>query len=199
MHSSAAGAETTSTTLSWWTLAMIAFPEVQRRAQAEIDAVVGRDRLPSFADAPRLSYVCATMKEVLRWRPVVALGVPHIATKEDWYEGMYIPKGTMCIANLWQCNRDRAIFGEDADEFRPERHLDEHGELVPGAVETYQAGHVSFGFGRRICAGKELANESLFINTARILWAAELARAEDENGKEVPLNIETVIDAGLVL
>jgi cytochrome P450 len=199
MHCSAAGAETTSTTLSWWLLAMLAFPEVQRRAQAEIDAVVGRDRLPSFADAPHLPYVRATIREALRWRPVLPLGVPHVSTKEDWYEGMYIPKGTMCISNVWQCNHDRVVFGEDANEFRPERHLDEHGELLPGPVETYQAGHVSFGFGRRICVGKDLANESLFISTARILWAAELARPQDESGKEVPLDIETVIDAGIVL
>ena len=178
---------------------MISFPEVQRRAQAEIDAVVGRDRFPSFADAPHLPYACAILKEVLRWRPTVALGVPHVSTKEDWYEGMYIPKGTVCISNVWQCNRDRAVFGEDADEFRPERHLDDHGELLPGPVETSQAGHVSFGFGRRTCAGKHLANESLFINTARILWATELARAQDGNGKEVPLDIESVINAGIVL
>ena len=178
---------------------MIAIPKVQRRAQAEIDAVVGRDRLPSFADAPHLPYVCAIMKEVLRWRPTAALGVPHVAKEEDWYEGMYIPKGTMCMANLWQCNRDRAVFGEDVDEFRPERHLDEHGELLPGPVETYRAGHVSFGFGRRICVGKDLATESLFINTARILWAAELARPRDNSGKKVPLDIEMAIDGGIAL
>jgi cytochrome P450 len=178
---------------------MIAYPEVQHRAQAEIDAVVGRDRLPTVADAPQLPYVCATVREVLGWRPALALGAPHVATKEDWYDGMYIPKGTMCIANLWTCNHDRAVFGEDADEFRPERHLSEHGDLLPGPVETYQAGHVSFGFGRRICVGKDLANESLFINTARILWAAELARPQDESGKDVPLDKETAIDAGIVL
>ena len=198
MHHSSAGAETTATTLSWWTFAMIAFPQVQRRAQAEIDSVVGRDRLPTFADATRLPYVCAIIKEVLRWRPTIPLGVPHAATEDDWYEGMYIPKGTICISNIWHCNHDRAVFGEDADEFRPERHLDEHGELLPGPVETYQAGHVAFGFGRRICVGKEMANDSLFMSTVRILWAAKLERARDENGKQAPLDIETVVDGGLV-
>jgi cytochrome P450 len=178
---------------------MIVFPEVQGRAQAELDAVVGRDRLPTFADAPRLPYVLAIVKEILRWRPTIALGIPHVATKEDWYEGMYIPKRTVCISNLWHCNRDRAVFGEDADEFRPERHLDEHGEPLPGPVETYKAGHVAFGFGRRICVGKDMANESLFIATARMLWAAKLERAKDENGKEVPLDIETLVDAGVAL
>ena len=85
---------------------MIAFPEVQRRAQAEIDALVGRDRLPTFADAPRLSYVCAIIKEILSWRPVAPFGMPHAATEEDWYEGMYIPKSTVCIPNAWHCNHD---------------------------------------------------------------------------------------------
>jgi cytochrome P450 len=177
---------------------MIAFPEVQHRAQAEIDAIVGRDRLPTFADTPRLPYVQAIIREILRYRPTLPFLVPHVATEEDWYEGMYIPKGTICIANVWHCNRDRAVFGEDADEFRPERHLDENGELLPGPFETYQAGHVTLGFGRRICVGKDLANESLFINTARILWAAKLERPQDENGKRVPLDVETIVDGGAV-
>jgi cytochrome P450 len=58
--------------------------------------------------------------------------------------------------------------------------------------------HVSFGFGRRICVGKDLATESLFIDTVRILWAAKLERAQYENGKEVPLDTETIVDAGVV-
>ena len=178
---------------------MIAFPDAQRRAQAEIDAVVGRDRLPTFADAPHLPYVRAIIREILRWRPVAPFSMPHVATGEDWYEGMYIPKGTVCISNLWHCNHDRTVFGEDADKFRPERHLDENGEILLGPIETYQAGHVSFGFGRRICVGKDLATESLFINTLRILWAAKLERGQDENGKEAPLDIEGVGDVGTVM
>ena len=177
---------------------MIAFPEAQRKAQAEIDAIVGRDRLPTFADAPRLPYVQAIIREILRYRPALPFLLPHAATKEDWYEGMYIPKGTICIANVWHCNHDREIFGEDADEFRPERHLDKNGELLPGPVETNQAGHVALGFGRRVCVGKNLAIESLFIDTVRILWATMLERTRDENGVEVPVDIETIVDAGMV-
>src|SRR5579863_6175656 len=153
---------------------MIAFPEVQRRAQAELDAVVGRDRLPTFDDAPRLPFVRAIIEEVLRWRPSLPLGVPHAATEADWYEGMFIPKGTVCIPNVWHCNHDHAVFGEDADEFRPGRHLDEHGELLSGSAGTIQVGHVTFGFGRRICEGVQLANNTLFITTAWILWATRL-------------------------
>jgi cytochrome P450 len=178
---------------------MIAFPEAQRRAQAELDAVVGRDRLPTIADAPRLPYLGAVIREVLRWRPALPLGVPHAATNDDWYEGMFIPKGTICIPNAWNCNHDRDVFGPDADEFRVERHLDERGELLSGPLETSQAGHVTFGFGRRICVGKDLALESLFITTARILWAANLERGRDEDGMEVQLDTDTLVDVGLVV
>ena len=199
MHRSAAGSETTSTTLMWWTLAMVAFPQVQRRAQAELDNVVGRIRLPTFADAPRLPYVRAVIKEVLRWRPPLPLGVPHKAAEGDWYDGMFIPKGASCVANIWLCNHDHAIFGDDADEFRPERHLDNKGELVQGPIETNQEGHASFGFGRRICVGKHLANDSLFIYTARILWTANLECVRDENGRDVLPDLNGFIDKGLIM
>jgi cytochrome P450 len=178
---------------------MVAYPEVQRRAQTELDAVVGRDRLPTFADAPRLPYVCAIVREVLRWRPVAPLGVPHAAIKDDWYEGMFIPKGTVCIANIWHCNHDLAVFGEDADEFRPERHLDRQGELASGPVETNKAGHVTYGFGRRICVGKELANDSLFIDTSRMLWAANFERARGKDGKELPLDLDTIRNVDMTM
>jgi len=195
-----AGSETTSTTLTWWALTMIAFPEVQRKAQAELDAVVGRDRLPTFEDAPRLPYMGAVIKEILRWRPVAPLGVPHAATEDDWYEDMFIPKGTICVPNAFHCNHDRSVFGEDADDFRPERHVGEEGELMSGRLKADQGGHVTFGFGRRICVGKELALESLFITTARILWAAKLEHCgRDEIGREVPLTTDMVEVNGLVV
>ena len=165
---------------------MIAFPEVQLQAQAEIDAVVGRDRLPTFADAPRLPYVCAIIKEILRWRPAAPFAIPH-ATAE----------GTICISNIWHCNHDRAVFGEDADKVRPERHLDEHGELLPGPIpgRTYR---IRVWAAYSICVGNELAVESLFINTVRILWATKLERTRDENEKDVPVDTETIVDAGII-
>ena len=55
-------------------LAMALYPDVMRKAQAEIDTVVGRHRMPTFADRPHLPYVRAIVKEVLRWRPVGPLG-----------------------------------------------------------------------------------------------------------------------------
>ena len=177
---------------------MMAHPETQRRAQDELDLVVGRFRSPTFADAPNLPYIQAMVKEYLRWRPALPLGGPHSTTEDDWYEGMFIPKGTICFANLWQCNHDPALYGDDAADFNPGRFLDEHGRLIPSPVEAHDDGHGAFGFGRRACVGKYMANESLFISIATVLWAARLECPRDENGKEVLLD-KAPVDLGTVL
>ena len=178
---------------------MIAHPKFQKRAQDELDAVVGRSRTPTFADAPNLPYIQALVKESLRWRPPLSLIVPHATTEDDWYEGMFIPKGTMCMVNLWQCHHDPSSYGPDAASFNPERFLDEHGKLIPGPVETRDDGHGTYGFGRRACVGKHAANDSLFIDMATMLWAAQLESARDENGSKIPVDTETTIDLGTIL
>jgi cytochrome P450 len=178
---------------------MIAYPEIQKRAQDELDLVVGRARPPTFADFPNLPYVQALVKETLRWRAALPLGIPHSTIEDDWYEGMFIPKGTLCLANLWQCNRDPAAYGDDAASFKPERFLDEHGRLIPGPTETRDEGHSAYGFGRRACVGKHAANDSLFISMATALWALRLEGPRDESGERVPLDTETPVDTGMVL
>ena len=178
---------------------MVAHPEIQKRAQDELDTVVGRSRTPTFADAPNLPYIQALVKESLRWRPVLPLGIPHTTTEDDWYEGMFIPKGTLCMVNLWQCHRDPTSYGPDAESFNPERFLDEHGRLISGPAETRDDGHSSYGFGRRLCVGKHAANDSMFIDIATVLWAAQLEHTRDTSGKEVPLDTETYVDTGVIL
>jgi len=175
---------------------MIAFPEVQRRAQAEIDAVVGRDRLPTLPTL-LIFRTCAQSSKKFFVGVPLRRRVPHAATEDDWYEGMFIPKGTVCMPNLWNCNHDRAVFGEDADEFRPERHLDERGESLPG-LSKRTGGHVTFGFGRRICVGKELAYDALFIT--RCGCCGRQARAgAGRKWEEVSLDVETIVDGGIIL
>ncbi|KAH8980328.1 cytochrome P450 [Lactarius hatsudake] len=190
----AAGAETTSTALGWFALAMVANPEIQKRAHAELDTIVGRARTPTHSDLSDLHYIQAIVKEVLRWRPSLALGVPHNTTEDIWYDGMFIPKGTTCISNLWQCHNDPEIYGDDAAKFNPERFLDANGRLS----STRDDGHSAYGFGRRACVGKHVANDSLFISIATVLWATNLERVRDQNGKEVTPDTETYVDTGMV-
>lgn len=195
---SSAGAETTYAAMSWFVLAMITNPEIQKRAQAELDAVVGRSRVPTFSDASSLPYVHAIVKEVLRWRPPLPLSIPHCTTVDDWYDGMFIPKGTICLPNLWLCHHDQLLYGDDAAMFNPGRFLDAKGRIVTGPPEARDDGHSTYGFGRRACPGKHVANDSLFIFVATVLWASTFERAHDRDGKETPLDTNSFVYNGVV-
>lgn len=96
----AAGADTSVSTLTTFILAMTLHPDTQKRAQAELDAVLG-DRLPTFADKDDLPYVTAVMKEVFRWIPVLPLAVPHRAINSDRYKNYFIPAGASVLGNAW--------------------------------------------------------------------------------------------------
>lgn len=72
---------------------MSQFPASQKKAQQEIDQVIG-SRLPNFEDRASLPYVEALFREVLRWRPPMPLNTAHVATEDDIYNGLHIPKGT---------------------------------------------------------------------------------------------------------
>ena len=196
---SGGGSDTIATTMGFWTLAMLAYPETQARAQAELDAVVGRTRLPTFADYPHLPYIRAMVKELLRWRPIAPIITPHRLTEDDWYEGMFIPKGTICLANAWHMNRDPEIFGENAEDFEPARYLDASGDIAPGLTNLKKDGHFSYGFGSRICVGRVMADNSLFINIAILLWATKIERKRDASGRLLPLDVDGYVDVGVVM
>ncbi|KZV67291.1 cytochrome P450 [Peniophora sp. CONT] len=202
------GAHTSAALMNWWSLAMLAYPEAQKRAQRELDAVVGRSRLPSFADAPHLPYITATVKELLRWGPVAPLGLPHYSTENDIYDGYFIPRGSVVIANVWELNRDPDIYGADANHFNPSRYLDEKGQLrsdIPGAQDDghFTYGAYTFCFITFIalttsrlwaCIGKQVANKSLFIEIATCLWAFSLANVEGQK-----LDVNAFRDQGTVV
>jgi cytochrome P450 len=82
-------------------LAMLKYPEIQAKAQAELDRVINPGQLPTLMDQDVLPYVTAVVMEALRWKPVAPLGVPHVITTEDVYQGYSIPAGSMVMPNIW--------------------------------------------------------------------------------------------------
>ncbi len=88
-------------TMSLFFLAMTVNPNVQVKAREEIDRVICNHRLPALADRPNLPYVEAVVKECFRWHPIAPMGLPHVTTKDDIYQGHLIPKGAMLIPNIW--------------------------------------------------------------------------------------------------
>ena len=96
------GVDTTTSTMLSFILACIAFPEALKKAQEELDRVVGQDRLPDWSDENSLPYCRAMIKEVLRWRSVAILGgLPHAPIKDDIYRGYLIPEGTSIMVHIF--------------------------------------------------------------------------------------------------
>jgi len=170
------GYETQSATLLIFIYLMIVHPEVQAKLQTELDAVVGRSRLPDVSDKENLPYVDAVCKEVFRWRPVVPLSIPHRVIAEDEYKGMRIPKGTVIMPNIWCMARDKTVYGPDAESFRPERFLE---------ADLRDPSRLVFGFGRRICPGRYFADNSIFLAVATISHLFKIGKAVDKGGVEI--------------
>ncbi|RPD76141.1 cytochrome P450 [Lentinus tigrinus ALCF2SS1-7] len=174
------GADTTFSILQAVFVAMSLYPEVLKKAQTELDSVVGPTRLPDFSDEPRLVYVNAIIKEALRWHNVIPLCVPHCSLEDDEFHGFFIPKGTVILPNIWACMHDTQTY-EKPEEFRPERFIRD-GKLDASVLDPVK---FVFGFGRRICPGRHFALASLFINVASLLHTFDITLPLDENGRPV--------------
>ncbi|KAI4914950.1 hypothetical protein J4E90_004987 [Alternaria incomplexa] len=180
-----AGSDTTASTLCTAFLALVTHSESLHAAHHELDTVIGVDRSPTFEDEASLPYIRALVKEVLRWRPVAVLGgTPHASTEDDRYEGYYIPSGTTVLGNSWAINLNEEYY-PNPHHFDPTRFLDEaltQRSKTPtpltGKPHPAKSGHSSFGWGRRICPGANLAENSLYIALAKILWAFDIQPKE---------------------
>ncbi|KIJ07215.1 hypothetical protein PAXINDRAFT_121182 [Paxillus involutus ATCC 200175] len=172
------GGQTTSAMLTF-TLAMVGNPHVWKRAQAEIDTVVGVDRFPDFDDRPSLPYVDAILRETTRWQPPVPLG-PHATTSSDTYKGFISPKAwATVVANIWAMSRDEARY-QNAEQFVPERFLTAEGALT----DDNPSGFI-FGFGRRLCPERHTADASLWSAIAMMLATLEFTLAKDAGGENI--------------
>jgi len=167
------------------------YPEALRKAQVEIDAVVGVNRLPDFNDRPYLPYVNAIIKEMMRWQLVLPLGFAHMATEDDEYDGYFIPKGTVVVGAAWSILHNPEVF-EAPEEFRPERYLKD-GQINPNVRDPVVA---AFGFGRRMCPGRYLSDNSLYSIVSSVLAVYNINAPVDESGK--PKQLEANYTSGVL-
>jgi cytochrome P450 len=167
--------------MSTFFLAMTIHPEVQRKAREEIDRVVGTHRLPTFSDRENLPYVEAVVKESFRWHPIGPMGLPHVASQDDIYGEYLIPKGAMMIPNIWWFTHDPKVYPEPST-FNPDRYF---ADPAPPSPTNY-----IFGFGRRICPGRLLAESSVWLTIAKSLAALDIRKGIDQNGKEIEPTVD---------
>jgi hypothetical protein len=182
-----AGSDTTSSTLYAFVQAMLLFPDIQKKAQKEIDRVVGTDRMPTMEDEQNLQYIRACMKETLRWMPTTILGaVPHATTQDDTYKGYLIPKGAGVMNNVWAIHMDPKR-SPNPRVFDPERYMDDFLSFADSAAnpDASKRDNFTFGAGRRICQGMHVAERSLFLGMSRMLWAFDIDPKFDEQGNKI--------------
>ena len=172
----AGGTETTASALITLVLAMIMFPEVQEKAQEEIDHNVGSGRLPTFDDQKKLPYIDRVVLEMYRWFPILPMCIPHRTDEDITYENVHIPKGSFIMPAIWGICHDPEVY-PNPDQFDPDRYTGDRNEPDPRDV--------IFGFGRRICPGRYLADSSLFIAVAHILTVFKIGKATGEDDVEI--------------
>lgn len=177
---------------------MLLYPAAQRRAQSELDRVCG-DRLPTIDDWDGLPYVRASVKESLRWMPTAIMGIPHAVVQDDWYMGYRIPRGAGVMWNVWAVNMDAARF-DDPRAFDPARYLGDDQTSAEAAMngDASKRDHFVFGAGRRVCQGTHIADRSLFLGIARLLWTFDFERAVDAGGREVVPDADELTQGFLV-
>ncbi|EKM48702.1 uncharacterized protein PHACADRAFT_202500 [Phanerochaete carnosa HHB-10118-sp] len=148
---------------------------------AELDRVIGTDRLPVMEDEKSLPYITALVRETLRWRPGLPLGVAHQSVADDEYEGYHIPAGTVLFGNARTILHDEERF-PNPDTFNPSRFLDSDGHLLKHLVDAVSS---AFGFGRRICPGRYFALDVVWLTVANVLSAFKIEKPFDEMGNVV--------------
>ncbi|KAM9836855.1 cytochrome P450 17A2 [Aulostomus maculatus] len=157
-----AGVETTSTTLLWILAYLLHHPEVQERAQKEIDQKVGGGRQVCVSDRSRLPYLDSVINEGMRIRPVSPVLIPHTAMTDSSIGGHAVGRGTRVLVNMWSIHHDPKHW-DSPDLFNPDRFLDNQGQRVTPAC--FQP----FGAGPRVCVGESLARLELFLFLASLL------------------------------
>ncbi|GJE99707.1 cytochrome P450 [Phanerochaete sordida] len=179
-----AGSETTSSGITSFMLAMTLYPEVQRRAQASIDAVCA-GRLPDFGDEAALPYVHALVRECLRWNPIVPMNLAHRCMEDDIYKEYLIPKGSVVVANIRAIMHDTDVF-PDPTRFKPERFLKQSAD---GTLELnndiLDPTRIAFGFGRRECPGRFMAYQAFWLAVANILASFNVECKKDDLGRPI--------------
>ncbi|KAJ6084237.1 cytochrome P450 oxidoreductase [Penicillium sp. IBT 16267x] len=188
-----AGSDTTASTLYAFIQAILVWPEVQRKAQEEIDRVVGLDRLPTMDDYENLPYIRCCIKESLRWMPTAILGVPHAALREDNYMGYKIPRGAMVLKNVWAIHMD-PDRSDEPRVFKPERFTGDNTTLFQSAIgDAKKQDNFVFGAGRRLCQGIHIVERSLFLGISRLVWSFNFSTTKDEQGQPFKYDVEDLV------
>ena len=158
------GTDTVAILLEWIIARMVLHPDIQARAQSEIDSVVGKTRTVSDSDLPNLPYVLAIVKETLRMHPPgPLLSWARLAIHDTHVGDHFIPAGTTAMVNMWAITHDEQIWSEP-NEYKPERFMEDDVAIMGSDLRL-----APFGSGRRVCPGKAMGLVTVHLWLAQLL------------------------------
>ncbi|TVU50435.1 hypothetical protein EJB05_01806, partial [Eragrostis curvula] len=189
-----AGTDSTAVTIEWAMSEVLRNPDTLAKVTEELDRVVGCERLVVDEDIPNLPYLEAVVKEAMRLHPIGPLLTPRLSREDTTLDGYVIPAGTRVFVNVWAIGRDTTVWGDTAEEFRPERFLGSGLDVKGHDFEL-----LPFGSGRRMCPGISLGLKMVQVTLANLLhgfvWRlpngmkAEEISMEDTYGLSMPRKI----------
>ncbi|KAG6918154.1 hypothetical protein DXG01_016139 [Tephrocybe rancida] len=204
--------------------AMVVNSDAQKKAQDEIDRVVGNKRLPDFSDRQSMPYLEAVYREVMRWYPGTPLGVSRATSEDDVYNGYFIPKGYSRVgifvdSDVYNGHAEhmvriqkgfrisnvptkvdiryfvRAMTHDETIYPQPNSFMPERFFDEKGKLNDDDT-VLSFGFGRRICPGRHMASSTIWLLISTTLATFDIRKAKDEQGKEI--HVDEAFSNGLV-
>ncbi|KAM3848940.1 25-hydroxyvitamin D-1 alpha hydroxylase, mitochondrial [Vipera latastei] len=166
-----AGVDTISSTLSWSLYELSRHPQVQAAVHEEVTSVMQDRLIPTAAEVAQMPLLKAVVKEALRLYPVIP-GNARVISDRDIQVGDYIiPKKTLITLCHYATSRDEKYFS-DPNSFQPERWLHKNASHHPYAS-------IPFGFGKRSCIGRRIAELEVYLALARILMHFEVKPEEE--------------------
>ncbi|KAF4353521.1 hypothetical protein CsatB_008608 [Cannabis sativa] len=170
------GTDTTTVTMTWALALLVNNQDTLRKAQEELDQVVGRERQVKQSDINKLVYLQAVIKETMRLYPAAPLALPHQSVEDCTVSGYHVPAGTRLLLNLSKLQRDPKVWAEP-NEFRPERFLREGMDEMEVRGQNFEL--IPFGSGRRMCPAVSFALQVLHLTLATLLQGFHIATPSD--------------------
>ena len=169
------GTDTVAILLEWILARMVLHPEIQLKAQAEIENIVGSSRVVSDSDIPNLPYLQAIVKECLRVHPPgPLLSWARLAIHDVHVGDHFVPAGTTAMVNMWAITHDEKVWS-DPEMFKPERFIDEDVSVMGSNLKL-----APFGSGRRVCPGKAMGMASVHLWLAMLLQSFKWVPSDDK-------------------
>lgn len=195
-----AGSDTTVSSLRASFVSIMSNPRIYKRLQAECDEVAKEipfDRVISYQRAIRMPYLDACIKEALRYHPAATGPLPRTVPKGgDWYEGKFLPEGTVIGLARWNMSRKNKVYGIDCEVFRPERWLDSTPEQI---AKMEKASELLFNVGRHRCLGERIALNELYKMTFEMMRRFEIANLDPLNPIKENINYGIWMQRGMFL